>query len=185
MVKTYKQKFNATYGFPPDTSHSIKDIAKLTGYKLSGLKVIFEKGIGAYKTNPESVRPQVKSPEQWAMARIYSAVMGGKASKIDASHLISVHTKMKLLYIQELYDDKKKFVAVFSDGKRVKFGASGYDDYTISHDKKRREAYRKRHAKDLLTDDPTKPGFLSYFLLWGDSTSIEKNIASFRKQFGL
>jgi len=92
---------------------------------------------------------------------------------------------MKLMYIQELHDDKKKYVAVFSNGKQVKFGASGYSDYTIHHDKKRREAYRKRHAKDLLTDDPTKPGFLSYFLLWGDSTSIEKNISSFKKQFGL
>lgn len=90
MVKTYKQMFNAKYGFPPDTSHSVKDVAKLTKYKLSGLKVIFEKGMGAYRTNPESVRPQVKSPEQWAMARIYSAVMGGKASVIDASHLIPV-----------------------------------------------------------------------------------------------
>jgi len=66
----------------------LKDIAKISGYKLSGLKVIFDKGIGAYKTNPQSVRPQVKSPEQWAYARVYSAVMGGKAAVIDASHLI-------------------------------------------------------------------------------------------------
>lgn len=86
-VITYKQKFNKKYKFPKDTSHSLKDIATITGFKLSGLKVIFNKGIGAYKTNPESVRPQVKSPEQWAYARVYSAVMGGKASKIDASHL--------------------------------------------------------------------------------------------------
>lgn len=89
-MRTYKQLFNAKYGFPSDTSHSIKDIAKLTKYKLSGLKVIFEKGMGAYRTNPESVRPSVKSPEQWAMARIYSAVMGGKASQVDATHLIRV-----------------------------------------------------------------------------------------------
>ena len=85
---TYKQKFNKKYKFPADTSHSISDIAKITGYKKAGLEVIFNKGIGAYKTNPASVRPSVKSPEQWAMARVYSAVMGGKASQIDASHLI-------------------------------------------------------------------------------------------------
>jgi hypothetical protein len=41
----------------------------------------------AFFTNPSSVRKQVKSPQQWAMARIYSAVMGGKASIIDANHL--------------------------------------------------------------------------------------------------
>lgn len=85
---TYKQKFNKKYGFPADTSHSISEIAKLTKYKKAGLDVIFNKGVGAYKTNPESVRPSVKSPEQWAMARVYSAVMGGKAATIDASHLL-------------------------------------------------------------------------------------------------
>jgi len=88
MVYTYKQRFNKKYGFPKDEPHSLADISKITGYKLSGLQTIFDKGIGAYKTNPASVRPQVKSPEQWAQARVYSAVMGGKASKIDATHLI-------------------------------------------------------------------------------------------------
>lgn len=88
MVLTYKNKFNAKYGFPKDAPHSIGEIARLTGFKKSGLDVIFNKGVGAFKTNPASVRPSVKSPEQWAMARIYSAVMGGKAAKIDAAHLI-------------------------------------------------------------------------------------------------
>ena len=88
MVLTYKQKYNKKYGFPKDESHSLSDIAKKTGYKRSGLQTIYNKGIGAYKTNPGSVRPQVKSKEQWAMARVYSAVMGGKAQKIDKTHLI-------------------------------------------------------------------------------------------------
>jgi len=88
MVLSYKMKFNKKYGFPKDASHSVADIARITGYKKSGLNVIFNKGVGAYKTNPSSVRPSVKSPEQWAQARIYSAVMGGKAARIDASQLI-------------------------------------------------------------------------------------------------
>jgi hypothetical protein len=87
LFTSYKNKFNAKYGFDKDQSHSIAEIAKLTGYKKDGLEIIYNKGIGAYRTNPSSVRPQVKSPEQWAMARIYSAVMGGKAAKIDADHL--------------------------------------------------------------------------------------------------
>ena len=33
---------------------------------------VFKRGVGAYKTNPSSVRPQVKSPEQWAYARLRS-----------------------------------------------------------------------------------------------------------------
>ena len=87
-MSTYKQRFNIKYKQPKDESNSLTEISKLTGYKLSGLKTIFNKGIGAFKTNPESVRPQVKSPEQWAQARVYSAVMGGKAAKIDAKHLV-------------------------------------------------------------------------------------------------
>ena len=89
MVLTYKQQFNKKYGFDKDKSHSLKDISNLTGYKLSGLQTIYDKGIGAYKTNPGSVRPQVTSPEQWAMARVYAAINpASKASGVDASHLI-------------------------------------------------------------------------------------------------
>lgn len=88
MVLSYKQKFNKKYGFKPDESHSIKEISDITGYKLSGLQTIFQKGKGAYKSNPQSVRPNVKSPEQWAYARIYASVSpGSKAHKIDKSHL--------------------------------------------------------------------------------------------------
>lgn len=88
MVKTYKQKFNEKYNQPVDKSNSIKQIAKLTGYKEKGLKSVYDKGIGAYYTNPSSVRKTVSSPQQWAMARIYSAVMGGRAFKFDNNLLI-------------------------------------------------------------------------------------------------
>ena len=60
-----------------------------TGYEISGLKTIFNKGVGAYKTNPKSVRPSVKSPEQWAFARVYAAIdPASKAHKIDRIHLV-------------------------------------------------------------------------------------------------
>jgi len=88
MGLTYKQKFNRKYGFPRDKSHSLSSIAKTTGYKKSGLQTIYNKGIGAYKTNPGSVRPQVKSAEQWAMARLYAAIdPSSKAYRIDKTHL--------------------------------------------------------------------------------------------------
>lgn len=88
MVQTWKNKFNKRYNFSSDESHSLDDISRITGYSRQGLQTIFNKGIGAYKTNPESVRPSVKSPEQWAYARVYSAVMGGKAQDVDKSHLV-------------------------------------------------------------------------------------------------
>lgn len=87
MVLTYRQKFNKKYGFPKDQSHSLSEISKLTGYKLSGLQTILDKGRGAFYSNPQSVRPHVKDPTEWGMARVYSAVMGGKAARVDASHL--------------------------------------------------------------------------------------------------
>jgi len=87
-MTTYKQKFNKKYKQKIDKSNSLKNISKLSGYKLEALKGIFNKGIGAYKTNPQSVRPSVKSPEQWAYARVYSAVMGGQAAKFDKNLLV-------------------------------------------------------------------------------------------------
>ena len=83
MGLTYKQKFNKKYGFKKDESHSIKEIAKLSGITYKNALKIVQKGEGAYFTNPQSVRKQVKSPRQWGVARLYSAVMGGKAAKID------------------------------------------------------------------------------------------------------
>lgn len=89
MVLTYKNKFNKKYGFSKDEAHSLKEIATITGFQLKHLQVIFDKGIGAYKTNPASVRPQVKSPEQWAFARVYAALdPTSKAHQVDKSHLI-------------------------------------------------------------------------------------------------
>ena len=88
MVITYKNKFNKKYGFPADAPHSVEEISKLTGYKKSGLDVIISKGKGAYFSNPQSVRPNVTGPDQWAKARLYSAVMGGKAARVDAKQLI-------------------------------------------------------------------------------------------------
>ena len=44
--------------------------SKRTTYRT--LLTVFERGIGAYKTNPASVRPNVSSPEQWAYARVNS-----------------------------------------------------------------------------------------------------------------
>jgi hypothetical protein len=86
-VVTYKDKYNRKYNYPKNTSHTLKEISKDTKVSMKGLRQIYNKGIGAYKTNPSSVRPNVKSKEQWAMARVYSAVMGGKASKVDSNEL--------------------------------------------------------------------------------------------------
>lgn len=91
---------------------------------------------------------------------------------------------VKIIKLEPANDGKKKFIATFDDGKKTKFGAFGMNDYTITGDKDARERFRKRHAKDLETNDPQRPGYLSMFILWGDSTSLEQNVRAFNKRFG-
>jgi hypothetical protein len=96
---------------------------------------------------------------------------------------------MKLQFIHPANDGKHKYVATFlTDKGRTKttrFGATGMDDYLHTHSKEQRERYRTRHAKDLNTGDPTRAGFLSYYLLWGDSTNLQTNINAYKKRFSL
>ena len=83
----------------------------------------------------------------------------------------------------------KKLMAVFTkDTGRTKttyFGQAGADDYTIKKDKEQRKRYRTRHKKDLSTGDYTRAGYLSYYILWGNSTSRKDNIAAYKKRFNL
>ena len=72
-----------------------------------------------------------------------------------------------------------------ADKKKVHFGSAGMDDYTITKDKAQRDRYRARHKKDLDTKDPTRAGYLSWYLLWGDSTSLQENIKDYKKRFNL
>lgn len=52
---------NETYG---DTASKRTNVRTLVA--------VFRRGVGAYYTNPQSVRPSVNSPEQWAYARVNS-----------------------------------------------------------------------------------------------------------------
>lgn len=69
-----------------EESLSKADIARISKIPIKILNDVYDRGIGAYKTNPESVRTKTgkkdaKAPlskkmskEQWAMARVYSFV---------------------------------------------------------------------------------------------------------------
>ena len=86
--KTPKQFFNKKYNQPLNKSNTLEEISKLTGFKKSGLQKIYNKGIGAAKTAGIS-RPNVKSKEQWAYGRVYSAVTRkGGAYKFDKDLLV-------------------------------------------------------------------------------------------------
>lgn len=146
-VVTWKQKYNKKYGFPLTKSHSLRAISKKTGVSMKGLRAIYNKGVGARKTNPESVRSldgkkrggkSLKgkmSAEQWAMGRVYSAVMGGKASKVDAKEL-----KMEKggLTKGKSHDEGGIKMVVKSTGQRVELegGEGVLNKKVMSDDKK-------------------------------------------------
>lgn len=75
---TNRQDFLKKHKLPKDTHLSLIEISKLSGMPLTALRLVYNKGVGAYNTNPESVRPQVTSSEQWAMGRVYAFVMKTK-----------------------------------------------------------------------------------------------------------
>ena len=54
------------------SDHNEKYTASTKRATLGMLKQVYDRGIGAYRTNPGSVRPSVTSAQQWAMARVNS-----------------------------------------------------------------------------------------------------------------
>lgn len=95
----------------------------------------------------------------------------------------------KLRRIEQSPKAGKKLRAIFYDKdtdktKHTDFGAAGMDDYTKTHDKEQRERYRERHKKDLDTDDPTRAGFLSYYLLWNKPTLAE-SVRKYKSKFNM
>lgn len=74
-MSTNSMLFKRKHGIPVKDSLSLSDISKLSGVPLKALQEVYDKGMGAYATNPTSVRKSVSSPQQWAMGRVYSFVM--------------------------------------------------------------------------------------------------------------
>lgn len=100
---------------------------------------------------------------------------------------------MRLIEIKKSTRADKKWMAVFcnctgetkckpKDRDIIHFGASGYQDYTIHKDKERRRLYRIRHDKEK-NQKPNTPGALSYHILWGNSTSFDENVSTFKNKF--
>ena len=81
---------------------------------------------------------------------------------------------------------EKRYTATFKDGKIVHFGQRGGSTYIDHSDKDKRAAYIARHSKNGENWSNHKTaGALSRYLLWGDSTSLRTNIASFKRRFNL
>jgi hypothetical protein len=95
MVETNKNRFNKRHGFAKDKSHSLAELAKISGVKKSILQQVYNRGTGAFKTNRAAVRPNVKSAQQWSFARVYSFLAGGKTRTTADKDLWKKHKESK------------------------------------------------------------------------------------------
>ena len=86
---THRENFYKAHKLSPSTKPSLAGVAKISGVPKSILQQVYNRGIGAYSTQPKSVRlkgsyvknvnaPMKKklSKEQWAWARVYSFLDG-------------------------------------------------------------------------------------------------------------
>jgi len=75
-----------------------------------------------------------------------------------------------MIVLKRANNAKHKYMAVFSDGKIVRFGAKGYSDYTIHKDPVRQKRYIIRHQRreNWARSGAKTPGFWSRWLLWSE-----------------
>ena len=88
---------------------------------------------------------------------------------------------------KKLKGNSKKYEITFEKNGKMytrKFGAAGMSDYTIHKDKERRERYISRHKKDLGTNDPMKPGYLSMYILW-NKPSVKASLADYKRRLNV
>ena len=73
----------------------------------------------------------------------------------------------------------KRFRVYLQNDKYFDFGLDGGNTYIDHGNKKKRDNYRKRHyaqERKLIDSLTPSPALYSWFILWGDSTDINKNI---------
>ena len=124
--------------------------AKSKQTTLRKLKICYNRGIGAYRTNPDSVRPSVTSPQQWAMARVNSflyALRNGKfrGGKHDTDLLPASHPMKGSNYGKD--DEKNQVVN------------KTYSDYPQSATNNAKRALKWLKENDNPNDCLTAVGF--------------------------
>lgn len=139
-------------------------------------KLIFDKVISSYQTYKDEVKLLMQDDVAQGVQYLTALSTGGFQS------FGSPGNNVELLSIKKLKSDEKKYEAFFlvnGKQKKQKFGAEGMSDYTIHKDVERRNRYISRHYKDLDTDDPTRAGYLSMFILW-NKPSLRKSVEDYK-----
>jgi len=105
-MPTNRESYLKRHALGKDTTLSKSDIARISKIPIKILNEVYDRGIGAHKTNPESVRTKAgkkdpsapksakMSKEQWAMARVYSFV-NKIEGKTKLNHDLDLAEKIK------------------------------------------------------------------------------------------
>jgi len=142
-------------GLSKEHGYSVEALSIVSGVPLDILQEVYNRGIGAYKTNPESVRMKgtfkkgVKAPmsqklskEQWAMARVYSFLDGNPKHDQDLRgggidpYLTEVRRRAEAngydpSAVSYAEDGIHKIAYETPTGQTVKFGRVGYGDHIL------------------------------------------------------
>ena len=93
----------------------------------------------------------------------------------------------KIVKIENSPRKNKRFRVYLENNDHYDFGLDNGKTYIDHHDKIKRENYRKRHMandteKHLIQNFIPSPALFSYYILWGDSTSVQENIEKLNKR---
>ena len=93
---------------------------------------------------------------------------------------------MEIIDIEMSMRKDKRFKLTMNNGDVFHFGLDSGSTYIDHHDKKKRDAYRKRHyannnERSLIDSITPSPALFSYYLLWGEHTSLKKNMDELNK----
>ena len=145
-------------------AHNKKSKHKVT---MRMLQAVYNRGVGAYKTNPSSVRPNVKSHEQWAMARVNSflkIVSGSKKPNHDkdllpASHPSSTKKSVaKAQYANDIFTTEMEAVSRSMDmGLEGKVHVHDYDGQAVYMPAESHEAYLEYYEQGEATEEGESP----------------------------
>ena len=85
IMKTNREEFLEKHNLPMKTSLSLEEISQLSKMPIGALQEVYNRGTGAYRSNPSSVRVEGSfkkgvpgrklSVQQWSFGRVYAFVM--------------------------------------------------------------------------------------------------------------
>lgn len=148
--RTHRQNFLRRYDLP-DRGYSLKELSEIADVPLGILQEVYNRGVGAYKTNPISVRMKgsfkkgVNAPmsaklskEAWAQSRVYSYLDGNPKHDTDLRgggsvdwYLSLVRQRAKGLKVDYATNKTHKFQLTTPSGQVRRFGRKGMMDYLL------------------------------------------------------